>query len=80
MPRTSKAILDFIAKLAAMIPKPRINLTRFHGVFVGMPPSPSPTVNFECVSPRPNWVGDASGVNLATSPGWTRRPLRAMRR
>lgn len=25
--------LDFIAKLAALIPKPRINLTRFHGVF-----------------------------------------------
>ncbi len=25
--------LDFIAKLAALVPKPRINLTRFHGVF-----------------------------------------------
>ena len=25
--------LDFIAKLAALIPKPRVNLTRFHGVF-----------------------------------------------
>ena len=25
--------LDFIAKLAALIPKPRTNLTRFHGVF-----------------------------------------------
>jgi hypothetical protein len=24
--------LDFIAKLAAMVPKPRVNLTRFHGV------------------------------------------------
>jgi hypothetical protein len=25
--------LDFISKLAALIPKPRVNLTRFHGVF-----------------------------------------------
>ncbi len=25
--------LDFIAKLAALVPKPRFNLTRFHGVF-----------------------------------------------
>ncbi len=25
--------LDFIAKLAALLPKPRFNLTRFHGVF-----------------------------------------------
>jgi hypothetical protein len=24
--------LDFIAKLAALVPKPRTNLTRFHGV------------------------------------------------
>jgi len=24
---------DFIAKLAALVPKPRVNLTRFHGVF-----------------------------------------------
>ena len=25
--------LDFMAKLAALVPKPRGNLTRFHGVF-----------------------------------------------
>ena len=25
--------LDFLARLAALVPKPRINLTRFHGVF-----------------------------------------------
>jgi hypothetical protein len=31
--------LDFIARLAALVPKPRVNLTRFHGVFVrGGPP------------------------------------------
>ena len=25
--------LDFIARLAALVPKPRVNLTQFHGVF-----------------------------------------------
>jgi hypothetical protein len=25
--------LDFIARLAALVPKPRVNLTRFHGLF-----------------------------------------------
>ena len=25
--------LDFIAKLVALLPKPRVNLTRYHGVF-----------------------------------------------
>ena len=25
--------LDFIARLAALVPKPRVNLTRFHNVF-----------------------------------------------
>jgi hypothetical protein len=25
--------VDFIGKLAALVPKPRVNLTRFHGVF-----------------------------------------------
>jgi hypothetical protein len=25
--------LDFISRLVALIPKPRVNLTRFHGVF-----------------------------------------------
>jgi len=25
--------LDFIARLAALVPKPRVTLTRFHGVF-----------------------------------------------
>ena len=26
--------VDFIAKLAALVPKPRVNLTRFHGVLL----------------------------------------------
>ena len=38
--------LNFIAKLAAIVLKPRTNLTRFHGVFVEMPPNP--IANFVC--------------------------------
>jgi hypothetical protein len=33
--------LDVIAKLAALIPKPGVNLTRFRGVFVGVPHQPN---------------------------------------
>jgi len=28
---------DFIARLAALVPKPRAHLTRYHGVFVRIP-------------------------------------------
>jgi hypothetical protein len=40
--RRSHAIfepLDFIARLAALVPKPRVNLTRFYGAFVRDCPS-----------------------------------------
>ena len=30
---TDKAQLSSMARLAALVPKPRVNLTRFHGVF-----------------------------------------------
>jgi hypothetical protein len=30
-----------IAKLASLVPKPRVNLTGFHGFFVGMPHHPN---------------------------------------
>ncbi len=33
-------LLDFIARLAALVPKPRVNLTRFHGVFRPQQQSP----------------------------------------
>jgi hypothetical protein len=29
--------LDFVAQLAALVPRPRLNLTRFHGVFRSWP-------------------------------------------
>jgi len=34
--------LDFIGRLAALVPKPRVNLTRFHGVFAPEQPTPRP--------------------------------------
>jgi len=33
--------LDFIAKLASLVPKPKVNLTGFHGVFAGAPDRPN---------------------------------------
>jgi hypothetical protein len=33
--------LDFIARLAALVPKPRVNLTRFHGLLVRGGPPPN---------------------------------------
>jgi hypothetical protein len=37
--------LDFIARLAALVAKPRVNLTRFHGVFVRGGPAGWPPPN-----------------------------------
>ena len=34
--------LDFIARLAALVPRPRVNLTRYHGVLA---PNPKPAAN-----------------------------------
>ena len=44
--------LDFIAKLAALVPKPRVNLTRFHGVFVGVPHHPNSKHRIEVTPAR----------------------------
>jgi hypothetical protein len=33
--------LDFISKLASLVPKTEVNLTQIHGVFVGMPHHPT---------------------------------------
>ena len=42
--------VDFIARLAALVPKPRVNLTRFHGVF-------APTASTGFMSRQPNVAG-----------------------
>jgi ribosomal protein S27E len=44
--------LDFIARLAALVPKPRVHLTRFHGVF-------APNSNY-----RPMVTSDAKGRKI----------------
>jgi hypothetical protein len=44
--------LDFIARLAALVPTPRVNLTRFHGVFVRGHPAGWPTTKQS--APRDN--------------------------
>ena len=33
--------LDFMVRLAALVPRPRANLARFHGVFAGAPDRPN---------------------------------------
>ncbi len=55
--------LDFIAKLAALVPKPRVNLTRFHGVFapnskhrVQVTPARRGKKADKLVSPETDWL------------------------
>lgn len=52
--RTTQVIfepLDFMARLAALVPKPRVNLTRFHGVLVGVPHQPTASTGRWLVTP-----------------------------
>jgi hypothetical protein len=42
--------VDFIARLAALVPKPRVNLTRYHGIFA---PNSRRTAACASRSPRP---------------------------
>jgi hypothetical protein len=51
--------LDFIGKLAALVPKPRVNLTRFHGVFAGAPDRPNSKYRTE-VTPARRGKGNPS--------------------
>jgi len=52
--------LDFIARLAALVPKPRVNLTRFHGVF-------APNSNHRAlVTPAKRGKGNRSQVHNET--------------
>lgn len=57
--------LDFIARLAALVPKPRVNLTRFHGVF-------APNSKHRLQVTRPNGEKDRSYTQARTL-GWKRR-------
>jgi hypothetical protein len=56
--------LDFIARLAALVPRPRLNLTRFHGVFAPnfkhrnriVPCQPRGTVDSDKPTAPMNWM------------------------
>ena len=72
--------LDFIARLAALVPKPRANLTRFHGVFVGVPHQPNSkhralvTPSKRGKSVRPEITGDErSPVEQHAAMSWAQR-------
>lgn len=50
--------LDFIARLAALVPKPRVHLTRFHGVF-----APNSKYRSEVTSQAQGKQNKSEGVN-----------------
>ena len=56
---------DFIARLAVLVPKPRVNLTRFHGEFA---PNSKYRMQVSDIHQRPLWVVSSyrllSGLNF----------------
>jgi hypothetical protein len=64
--------VDFVAKLAALVPRPRVNLVHYHGVF-----APGARLRARVVAlarPRPQWPpprdGDlVTGLGLGLGPG-----------
>ena len=59
--------LDFIARLAALVPKPRVNLTRFHGVF-----APNSTLRAQAT---PGRRGRCAGNDVAKTPAQRRAAM-----
>ena len=57
--------IDFMSRLAALVPKPRVNLTRFHGVF-----APNSKVRGEVVKSR-----RGRRITLTTTPAEQRRAM-----
>jgi hypothetical protein len=51
--------LDFIARLATLVPKPRVNLTRFHGVF-----APNSALRRQVTTARRGWQDKSPGHTL----------------
>ena len=59
--------LDFISKLAALVPKPRVNLTRFHGVF-------APNSKYRAhITPGKRGKGKKVGAKGRASMSWAQR-------
>ena len=54
--------LEFMARLAALVPRPRANLTRFHGVFVGVPHQPN-SKHRALITPAKRGKGNKHQIN-----------------
>ncbi len=54
--------LDFVARLAALVPKPRVNLARFHGVF-----APS-SKHRALITPAKRGKGGKAGLSDSAEP------------
>ena len=65
--------LDFIARLAALVPPPRLNLTRFHGVFV--PNSPHRARIAAAPRPSAAWPRSSSSGPSPGKSGSLSRPI-----
>ena len=60
--------LEFIGRLAALVPKPRVNLTRFHGVF-----SPNSKLREKVVPAKPLQNNPSSGKPGVYGQTWAQR-------
>ena len=60
--------LEFIGRLAALVPKPRVNLTRFHGVF-----SPNSKLRKKVVPAKPLQNKPSSGKPGVYGQTWAQR-------
>ena len=71
--------LDFISRLAALVPRPRVNLTRFHGVFapnskhrVQVTPAKRGKGRKQCRPTGENWL-DKTPAERHASTSWMQR-------
>ncbi len=65
--------LDYIARLAALIPKPRVNLTRYHGVF-----APNNKLRSQITPAKRGKFSESSQASEATDDLNETKPLQAM--
>jgi hypothetical protein len=69
--------LDFIARLAALVPKPSVNLTRFHGVFA---PNSNHRAQVTPAGRGKGNQGNATGVGQVKTPAERRASMTWARR
>ena len=65
---------DFIARLAALVPKPRAHLTRYHGVFAPASPDRAQVVpKTRAVANKDNECGEPSATERQRALTWAQR-------